>query len=98
MAAVMEHSMSFDEQELSRRGALAAAALLSTGLLVSVGGLWVPSESAAQMKKSGKAKTGKHQEKAEEGKEVSATEDLMREHGVLAAHLDCVWRDCPNIA
>src|SRR6266496_3084253 len=83
MAAVMEHSMSFDEQELSRCGALAAAALLSTGLLVSVGGLWVPSESAAQMKKSGKAKTGKHQEKAEEGKEVSATEDLMREHGVL---------------
>jgi hypothetical protein len=32
--------MNLDEGELSRRGAIAAAALLSTGL-VSVGGVWL---------------------------------------------------------
>jgi hypothetical protein len=79
----MEATMELDEGELSRRGALAIVALLSTGVLVSVGGLLVPSEVAAQTKKSAKPKTGKSQEKAEQGGEVSATEDLMREHGVL---------------
>lgn len=56
-------------KELSRRGAAALAAALGTGLLVKVGGLLVPGVQAAG--------------EAQEGEDVSATEDLMREHGVL---------------
>jgi hemerythrin-like domain-containing protein len=76
--------MDMDERELSRRGTLAAAALLSSGVLLSIGGLLVPTEAAAQGHKGKQSETAK-KEKAEEkgGEEVSATEDLMREHGVL---------------
>ena len=77
--------MGFDEEELSRRGLIAAAALVSTGVLAWSGGLLVPAEAVEQARKgkqgaSAKADKGK-EEKGEE--EVSATEDLMREHGVL---------------
>jgi hemerythrin-like domain-containing protein len=82
--------MELGESELSRRGALAVAGLLSTGALVSIGGVLVPADSAAQGRKksqSKQSKSGKGGEKHggqdEQEKEVSATEDLMREHGVL---------------
>lgn len=56
-------------KELSRRGAAALAAALGTGVLVKAGGLLVPAAMAAG--------------EEHEGEDVSATEDLMREHGVL---------------
>jgi hemerythrin-like domain-containing protein len=74
--------MSFDAQELSRRGALAAAALLSSGVLVARGGLLVPAQAAPRAKSSGNKGSEKEHEKAGE-EDVSATEDLMREHGIL---------------
>jgi hemerythrin-like domain-containing protein len=77
--------MDLDERELSRRGALAAAALLGSGVLVSAGGLLLPAQ--AQTKKGKHGKTvgqAKGDNGGEEGgQKVSATEDLMREHGVL---------------
>jgi hemerythrin-like domain-containing protein len=77
--------MNLDEGELSRRGALAVAALLSTGVFVSVGGLLVPADAAAPDRNKKPARHPREHAKQEgEGeKEVSATEDLMREHGVL---------------
>jgi len=57
-------------KELSRRGAAALAAAVGSGLLVTAGKILVPASRAAE-KEGG------------EGEDVSATEDLMREHGVL---------------
>jgi hemerythrin-like domain-containing protein len=64
--------MSFDLEELNRRGAIALAAALATGTVVR--GLVVPVRAA---EKSGAAPD----QSADD--DVSATEDLMREHGVL---------------
>jgi hemerythrin-like domain-containing protein len=74
--------MNLDERELSRRGALAAAALVSSGVLVSVVGVLVPAVAAERRRKKQESKR-KEEGKSEGEKEVSATEDLMREHGVL---------------
>jgi hemerythrin-like domain-containing protein len=82
--------MELGESELSRRGALAAAALLSTVALVSISGVLLPVDSAAQGRKRGQSKQSKsgkggekHGSEDEQEKGVSATEDLMREYGVL---------------
>ena len=76
--------MTLDQRELSRRGALAITALLSGGLTVSVGGLVIP--AAAQNPKAQPNQAAEEEEKKDghgAEPEVSATEDLMREHGVL---------------
>jgi hemerythrin-like domain-containing protein len=76
--------MTLHEDELSRRGALAATALVSTGVLVAFGGLLLPAELTAEERKKKHSKTGNKEAGHGEGdEEVSATEDLMREHGVL---------------
>jgi hemerythrin-like domain-containing protein len=64
--------MSFDLQELNRRGALALAAALATGTVAR--GLLVPARASD--------KTGGAKGQAADD-EISPTEDLMREHGVL---------------
>ena len=64
--------MSFDLQELNRRGAIALAAALATGTVA--GGLLVPARASD--------KTGADKGQAADD-DISATEDLMREHGVL---------------
>ena len=75
--------MSFDDDELTRRGMIAAAALVSAGVLTWSRGVLVPAEAAEQARK-GKQGTKAGEGKGNEGDEdVSATEDLMREHGVL---------------
>jgi hemerythrin-like domain-containing protein len=62
--------MSFDLKELNRRGVIALAAALATG----TGGLLAPARASD--------KTGVDKgQAADDG--ISATEDLMREHGVL---------------
>lgn len=63
--------MSLEIDSLRRRGAIAFASALASGLVVSVGGLFMPTGLVAQDKP------------ADAGEDVSATEDLMREHGVL---------------
>lgn len=70
--------------QLNRRGAPA----FGTGVLVSVGGIIISAEAAAQTKK--KQEPGQPEEEkgeggkgGEGGEGVSATEDLMREHGIL---------------
>lgn len=76
-------------EELNRRGAVSLAAAMGTGLLVAgVGGVIVPTQAIAQGGKAGGAakgeKTANDRGHSDEGGEdVSATEDLMREHGVL---------------
>jgi hemerythrin-like domain-containing protein len=78
--------MNLELAELDRRGATALAAALAAGVLVSAGGLIVPAEAAPHSRQSGKSK---HKKEARgehgggDGEDVSATEDLMREHGVL---------------
>jgi len=63
--------MSLEIDQLRRRAATALAAALATGVLVRAGGLIVPSAAARAAKKD------------EGDEDVTATEDLMREHGVL---------------
>jgi hemerythrin-like domain-containing protein len=75
--------MNLDEGELSRRGAIVAAALVSTGVLASVGGVLVPTQVAAESRKKKQQPKKKEEPEREGENEVSATEDLMREHGVL---------------
>ncbi len=60
--------------ELNRRGVAALAAAIATGAVVSGGGVIIPGGAAAGAKESGDEGSGE---------DVSATEDLMREHGVL---------------
>ena len=67
--------MGFDAKELNRRGMAALAAALGGGLLTLRGGIIVP--ALADDKDEDKEGEGKG------GEDVSATEDLMREHGVL---------------
>jgi hemerythrin-like domain-containing protein len=69
--------MGLELMELNRRGAAALAAALASGLLVPAGRLIAPAEAAAQHRRDAKHKGGGGDE------DVSATEDLMREHGVL---------------
>jgi hemerythrin-like domain-containing protein len=65
--------------ELSRRGAAALAAALGTGILMSSGRIINPVAVAGEApKKPEGEETG-----GEGGEGVSATEDLMREHGIL---------------
>jgi hemerythrin-like domain-containing protein len=66
--------MDFDSTELNRRGAIALAAALGTGVLTIRSG--VLTANADEKKKD------------EGGEDVSATEDLMREHGVLRRTLN----------
>ncbi len=66
--------MSLFVRELNRRGLAALAAAIGTGVLVQPGGLLIPTAHAQEDKAEG-AENG--------GEEVSATEDLMREHGIL---------------
>ena len=83
--------MTLEIDELNRRGAIAAAASLATGVLVSVGGVLVPADALAQSRQNtpaGKDRAGD----ADDEEEVSATEDLMREHGVLRRTLDRLCR------
>jgi len=77
--------MAFEMEELNRRGAIALAAALGSGALAGIGGLLVPAEAASQSsrKKQSHAAKGKKSAIEEGGEEVSATEDMMREHGVL---------------
>ncbi len=67
--------MGFDVEQLNRRGAIALAAALGTGVLAVRGGVIVPAYAG-------------HKDKEKEGEDVSATEDLMREHGVLRRTLN----------
>ncbi len=62
--------------ELNRRGAAALAAAVATGTLVLRGGM-VPPAGAKEEKQS------REEDQDDDGKDVSATEDLMREHGIL---------------
>ena len=64
--------MSFDLEELDRRGAIALAAALATGTFAR--GLVVPARAADE--------TGADPGQSGDD-DISATEDLMREHGVL---------------
>jgi Hemerythrin HHE cation binding domain len=64
--------MSFDLERLNRRGAIALAAALATGTVAN--GLLVPAR-AADKTPADKGQGGDD--------DISATEDLMREHGVL---------------
>jgi hemerythrin-like domain-containing protein len=66
--------MSFDLQELNRRGAFSLAAALATGSFTLADGLLVPARASD--------KTGDNKGQAGDD-DISATEDLMREHGVL---------------
>lgn len=63
--------MSLLMKELSRRGVAALAVAFGAGTLVGAGGLLLPALQAAEGKQEA------------DGEDVSATEDLMREHGVL---------------
>lgn len=74
--------MTLEIDELNRRGAIAAAASLVTGVLVSVGGVPVPADAVAQARQNAPASKDRVGDTDDE-EEVSATEDLMREHGVL---------------
>jgi hemerythrin-like domain-containing protein len=70
--------MGLEIMELNRRGAAALVAALASGVLVRAGGLTVPAAAAPQQSR----RSAGH--KSEEGDgDVSAAEDLMREHGVL---------------
>lgn len=60
-------------RDLNRRGLAALAAALGTGVFMTANGLLIPSARAEEDKDEG----------SEGGEDVSATEDLMREHGVL---------------
>ena len=60
--------MSFDLKELNRRGAIALAAGLATGSIAATGRLVAPALAS---------------DKGQADDDISATEDLMREHGVL---------------
>jgi hemerythrin-like domain-containing protein len=62
----------------TRRAFIHTSAAISTGLFLSTCGA---SSSAQERKQTGKS--GSQKEEKEEGGEVTATEDLMREHGVL---------------
>ena len=76
--------MPLEIEQMHRRGAMALAAALASGLVVSIGGLVVPAEVAAQAAKT--KEPGSEASKKEDpgaGEDVSAAEDLMREHGVL---------------
>ncbi len=66
--------MDFDSRELNRRGAIALAAAMGTGVLAIRSGTIT---AVAAEKKDGEA-----------GEDVGATEDLMREHGVLRRTLN----------
>jgi hemerythrin-like domain-containing protein len=82
--------MDLEQQELSRRGAVAAAAMIGSGAFAMLGGLLVPTDTVAQPR-HGKTKDGDNGKSKSTGKsegeggeeDVSAVEDLMREHGVL---------------
>jgi hemerythrin-like domain-containing protein len=63
--------------ELNRRGAAALAAALATGTLILRGGIITQVGAEEENPSAGKAEQG------DRNGEVSATEDLMREHGVL---------------
>jgi hemerythrin-like domain-containing protein len=69
--------MRLELMELNRRGAAALAAALASGALVRSGVLIVPAEAAPQVRPDARRKA------EESAEDVSATEDLMREHGVL---------------
>jgi hemerythrin-like domain-containing protein len=66
--------MDFDSRELNRRGAIALAAALSTGVLAIRPGI-IPVRAEDKKDAGG-------------GEDVGATEDLMREHGVLRCTLN----------
>jgi hypothetical protein len=70
--------MSLKIDEMGRRGAVALAAALAADIVVRVGDLILPADAAANAKKSSAKK-----KEDESGEDVSATEDMMREHGVL---------------
>ncbi len=61
--------MSFDARELNRRGAIALAASIGAGVMMKGGAAKAVAPFEGDVKK--------------DGEDVSATEDLMREHGVL---------------
>ncbi len=67
--------MGCDAEELSRRGAIALAAAVAGGVLMVRGGMVAPVLAADKDEEKG-------------GEDVSATEDLMREHGVLRRTLN----------
>lgn len=76
--------MSLETDLMRRRGAVALAAALASGLVVSAGGLFLPAELAAQAAQTKEPDTeASKKEEPGAGEDVSATEDLMREHGVL---------------
>src|SRR5262245_56324882 len=66
----LEAAMSFDLKELNRRGAIAYTAAIATGVLAGGRGMHVPAHASDKTNPAG-------------DDEISATEDLMREHGVL---------------
>jgi hemerythrin-like domain-containing protein len=67
--------MGLELVDLNRRGAAALATALAAGVLVSAGGLIVPAQAAHQPRRGDK--------QGDTDEDVSVTEDLMREHGVL---------------
>jgi hemerythrin-like domain-containing protein len=67
--------MTFFVRELNRRGFAALASAVATGVLVPINGLLIPVTHAEEDKQKNRSSEG--------GEEVSATEDMMREHGVL---------------
>src|SRR5438046_2533271 len=75
--------MSLEIDEMRRRGALALAAALAAGVVVRVGGLNGPANAASQPTRKKGARADENKKEGEAGEDVSAAEDLMREHGVL---------------
>jgi hemerythrin-like domain-containing protein len=73
-ARAEEQTLAFLMKELNRRGVAALAAAIGAGVLVRKNGLVVPVAQAEESKVEGEDK---------DAEEVSATEDMMREHGVL---------------
>ena len=67
-------------EELNRRGVTALAVAVGTGAIVKAGGGFI--HAAAAGTESGK-RGQDHNNDNQGGEDVSATEDLMREHGVL---------------
>src|SRR5262245_20370261 len=66
----LEAAMSFDLKELNRRGAIAFTAAIATSVLAGSRGMVVAARASDKANPAG-------------DDEISATEDLMREHGVL---------------
>lgn len=83
--------MRLETGELNRRGIAALQAASASGVIAQLGGLVVPVQAASPAPEHKSASTTKTKTGHDSGggnEDVSATEDLMREHGVLRRTLN----------